>query len=41
MPADEMYSFVKNIVFDFIKNQDENSDFADSLSDAIFEIPNA
>lgn len=41
MPADEMYNFVKNVVFDFIKNQDNNSDFTDSLSDAIFEIPNA
>jgi type I restriction enzyme M protein len=40
MPADEMFSFVKDIVFPFIKNLDESL-YADSLSDAVFMIPNA
>jgi hypothetical protein len=40
MPADEMFNFVKDIVFPFIKNLDESL-YADSLSDAVFMIPNA
>lgn len=40
MPADEMFVFVKDIVFPFIKNLDESL-YADSLSDAVFMIPNA
>jgi type I restriction enzyme M protein len=38
MSSDEMYAFVRNIIFDFIKNLD-TSIYADSLKDAIFEIP--
>lgn len=40
LPADEMFYFVKDVVFPFIKNLDESL-YADSLSDAVFMIPNA
>lgn len=40
LPSDEMFVFVKDIVFPFIKNLDR-SEYADSLSDAVFMIPNA
>ncbi|MDD2907456.1 MAG: class I SAM-dependent DNA methyltransferase [Candidatus Gracilibacteria bacterium] len=40
MSADEMFVFVKDIVFPFIKNIDE-SIYADNLKDAVFMIPNA
>jgi len=40
LPADEMFVFVKDVVFPFIKNLDESL-YADSLSDAVFMIPNA
>ncbi len=40
MPSDQMFNFVKDIVFPFIKNLD-TSVYADSLSDAVFMIPNA
>lgn len=40
MSADEMFVFVKDIVFPFIKNIDESL-YADSLKDAVFMIPNA
>lgn len=39
MWADEMFVFVKDVVFPFIKNMDESL-YADSLSDAVFMIPN-
>jgi len=41
MPADEMFNFVKDVVFTFIKNLDGESVYADSLNDAVFMIPNA
>lgn len=40
MWADEMFVFVKDIVFPFTKNLDESL-YADSLRDAVFMIPNA
>lgn len=39
MQPDEMFIFVKDVVFPFIKNMDESL-YADSLSDAVFMIPN-
>lgn len=41
MPAEEMFIFVKDIVFSFIKNLPHADLFADSLKDSIFMIPNA
>lgn len=41
MPAEEMFSFVKDVVFPWIKDLDDQSDFADNLKDAVFMIPNA
>lgn len=41
MPAEEMFLFVKDAVFPFIKNLPHADLFADSLKDSIFMIPNA
>lgn len=40
LTPDDMFIFVKDVVFPFIKNLDESL-YADSLSDAVFMIPNA
>ena len=41
LPAEEMFVFVKDVVFPFIKGLDGSNGYADSLSDAVFMIPNA
>ncbi len=41
LPAEEMFVFVKDVVFPFIKGLDGSNGYADSLSDAIFMIPSA
>lgn len=41
MPAEEMFVFVKDVVFPFIKNLPHADLFADSLKDSIFMIPSA
>lgn len=41
LPAEEMFSFVRDVVFSFIKWLEIWDWFADSLKDSIFMIPNA
>jgi len=41
MPAEEMFSFVRDIVFPFIKTLENGDGFAGNLKDASFLIPKA
>lgn len=41
LPAEEMFSFVQGTVFPFLKSLDGSNGYADSLSDAVFMLPNA